>query len=353
MTNRKTQQHKPQARRAPKAFKLDDSSVRLEGEFAHEPLSSEAVVSEEDENALVLPQSNVAPEPKPAKDLWTKIIAIGGCGLISLALGLATDSLIRGLFARYDWLGWAAVGLTVLGFLGMIGLFFKEWRALSRLEQIDHIRDDLQTAADNDSYKEARAALQKLMALYSDRPETAHGRAQLKGHMQEIIDGRDLVKLAERELMAPMDARARLIVMESAKRVSVITALSPRAVVDILIVLYENLRIVRRISRLYGARPGTLGFWRLSRDVAAHLAVTGGMAAGDSLLEQFIGQGLAAKLSARLGEGLVNGFLTARIGVAAIQACRPAPFIATKGPSLTEFMSEITKSAPDEIADQD
>ncbi|KZK83789.1 hypothetical protein PsW64_01956 [Pseudovibrio sp. W64] len=353
MTNKKTQQHKPQARRAPKAFKLDDSSVRLEGEFAHEPLSSEAVVSEEDENALALPQNNVAPEPKPAKSRWSKIIAIGGGGLVSLAVGLAVDSLIRDLFARYDWLGWTAVGLTALGFLGLIGLFFKEWRALSRLEQIDHIRDDLQTAADNDSDKEARAALQKLMALYADRPETAHGRALLKGHMQEIIDGRDLVKLAERELMAPMDARARLIVMESAKRVSVVTALSPRALVDILIVLYENLRIVRRISRLYGARPGTLGFWRLSRDVAAHLAVTGGMAAGDSLLEQFIGQGLAAKLSARLGEGLVNGFLTARIGVAAIQTCRPAPFIATKGPSLTELMSEITKSAPDEIADQD
>ncbi len=77
------------------------------------------------------------------------------------------------------------------------------------------------------------------------------------------------------------------------------------------------------------------------------------MAAGDSLLEQFIGQGLAAKLSARLGEGLVNGFLTARIGVAAIQTCRPAPFIATKGPTLPELMSEITKTAPDEVADQD
>ncbi|KZL21369.1 hypothetical protein PsAD2_00660 [Pseudovibrio axinellae] len=353
MTSKKPHPQKPQARRAPKAFKLDDSSVRFEGEFAHEPLSSEAVVSEEEENATALPQRDIAPEPKPARSRWSRIIAIGGGGLVSLAIGLAVDSLIRDLFARYDWLGWTAVGLTALAVLGLIGLCFKEWRALSRLEQIDHIREDLQSAAETDSHKDAHLALQKLMALYSDRPETAHGRTQLKGHMQEIIDGRDLVKLAERDLLAPLDARARLIVMESAKRVSVVTALSPRALVDILIVLYENLRIVRRVSRLYGARPGTLGFWRLARDVATHLAVTGGMAAGDSLLEQFIGQGLAAKLSARLGEGLVNGFLTARIGVAAIQACRPAPFIVTKGPSLTELMSEITKSAPEDLADKD
>ncbi len=182
MTNKKTQQHKPQTRRAPKAFKLDDSSVRLEGEFAQEPLSSEAVISEEDESALSLPQNNIAPEPKPAVSRWSKIIAIGGGGLLSLAIGLAVDSLIRDLFARYDWLGWTAIGLTVLAFLGLIGLFIKEWRSLSRLEQIDHIRDDLQTAADNDSDKEARAALQKLMALYADRPETAHGRTLLKAY---------------------------------------------------------------------------------------------------------------------------------------------------------------------------
>lgn len=353
MTAKKPTQQKPKVRRAPKAFKLDDASVRLEGEFADEPLFSEAVVSPEAGNALSTQQIAIAPEPKPTQSRWGKILAIGGGGLVSLAVGLAIDGLIRDLFARYEWLGWAGVGLTDVAFLGLLGLAFKEWRALSQLEHIDHIRDDLQEAADNDSDKEARAAIKTLMSLYADRPETAHGRAQLKGHMQEIIDGRDLVKLAERDLLSPLDARARMIVMESAKRVSVVTALSPRALVDILVVLYENLRIVRRVSRLYGARPGALGFWRLARDVAAHLAVTGGMAAGDSLIEQFIGQGLAAKLSARLGEGLVNGFLTARIGLAAIQTCRPAPFVATNGPKLSEFMSEITKSAPKDAADAD
>lgn len=337
--------HPKSTRRAPRAFKLDDASVRLEQEMGSTPLSTETVISPEDEQWSSQPPA-IAPEPPTSKSRWGKILAVGAGGLFSLAVGLAIDSLLRDLFARYEWLGWTGVGLTALAFLGLIGLATREWFALSRLEQLDHVREDLQVAADEDNDKKARAAIKQLMALYAERPETAHGRAQLKSHMSEIIDGRDLVKLAERDLMAPLDARARMIVMESAKRVSVVTALSPRALVDILVVLYENLRIVRRISRLYGARPGTLGFWRLARDVAAHLAVTGGMAAGDSILEQFIGQGLAAKLSARLGEGLVNGFLTARIGVAAIQACRPAPFVATKGPALSEFMSEITKSAP-------
>jgi putative membrane protein len=54
---------------------------------------------------------------------------------------------------------------------------------------------------------------------------------------------------------------------------------------------------------------------------------------------------VAARLSARLGEGVINGILTARIGIAAIAVCRPAPFIATKGPSVSDFMGELLSSA--------
>jgi uncharacterized membrane protein YcjF (UPF0283 family) len=48
------------------------------------------------------------------------------------------------------------------------------------------------------------------------------------------------------------------------------------------------------------------------------------MAASDSLIQQVIGHGVAAKLSARLGEGVLNGLLTARLGLAAIEAITPA-----------------------------
>ena len=43
------------------------------------------------------------------------------------------------------------------------------------------------------------------------------------------------------------------------------------------------------------------------------------MAASDSLIQQMLGHGLAAKLSQRLGEGMLNGLLTARLGLAAIE----------------------------------
>ena len=117
------------------------------------------------------------------------------------------------------------------------------------------------------------------------------------------------------------------MIMGSSKRVALVTAISPRAFVDIVFVGAEVLRLIRRVATLYEGRPGALGFLRLARATMTHLAVTGGMAAGDSMIQQILGTGIAARLSARLGEGVVNGLLTARVGIAAVEVCRPLPFV--------------------------
>ncbi len=337
----------PPSNRKPTAFRLDDSKVRMTDDETRMPSAGEALVTQAfiDDEEPRLPRAASTPRSGFRFGKW---LMIGLSGLVSLAVGLAVDSLIRDLFARTDWLGWLGVALAVLAALGLLGLVIREIAGLMRLGRIDHLRDRLQSAADADDAKVTSVGLKELLTLYKDRPETAQGRKALAGHMREVIDGRDLVKLAERDLLSPLDLEARRIVMNSAKRVSIVTAVSPRALVDLLAVLFENLRTIRRLSALYGGRPGTLGFLRLAKHVMAHLAVTGGMAAGDSLASQVLGHGLAARLSARLGEGVVNGLLTARIGIAAIAVCRPAPFVAGTGPTISDFMGELVSFAKKE-----
>jgi putative membrane protein len=60
------------------------------------------------------------------------------------------------------------------------------------------------------------------------------------------------------------------------------------------------------------------------------------MAVGDSLLQQIVGHGIASKISARMGEGVLNGLLTARVGLSALAVCRPAPFSVEKPPGLSD-----------------
>jgi putative membrane protein len=110
-------------------------------------------------------------------------------------------------------------------------------------------------------------------------------------------------------------------------------------------VLITALGLVRRLALLYGGRPGTLGLIKLMRHAVSHIAVTGGMAASDSLIQQVIGHGLAAKLSARLGEGVLNGLLTARLGLAAIEATRPLPFAALRQPALGDIAGSLLRGS--------
>ena len=86
------------------------------------------------------------------------------------------------------------------------------------------------------------------------------------------------------------------------------------------------------------------GFLKLLRSIASHIAITGGMAAGDSLLQQVVGHGIAAKLSARLGEGVLNGLLTARVGLSAMAVCRPLPFAAKRAPGVGDVAPFLFKS---------
>jgi putative membrane protein len=185
--------------------------------------------------------------------------------------------------------------------------------------------------------------LADLLKLAHTNPRLARARTALQGHADDIIDGADLIRVAERELMSPLDIEARRLVSVAAQRVSVVTAVSPRAVVDVLFVAAAAIRLVRQLAKLYGGRPGTLGMITLMRHAISHLAITGGMAASDSMIQQVLGHGIAAKLSQRLGEGVLNGLLTARLGLAAIEVTRPLPFTALPRPALADLAKDLLR----------
>ncbi|MEX3009449.1 YcjF family protein [Hoeflea sp. TYP-13] len=273
-------------------------------------------------------------------------IAIAALGMLfSLAFALWVDNLISAYFARSLWLGWTATALTVIAVAALAGLVVREIAALIRLDAVHTIRSAAEDARKEKNPAKARAVQTKLVNILSRRPETARARKQLKELEGEIIDGPHLMELAETELLGPLDSEARKLIVNASKRVSVVTALSPRALLDIGYVLFEAMRLIRNLAALYGGRPGTLGAMRLARDVVGHLAVTGSMAIGDGVIQQLMGHGLASKLSARLGEGVINGLMTARIGIAAMDLCRPMPFHNLKRPGIGEFVGDLTRQA--------
>jgi putative membrane protein len=278
---------------------------------------------------------------------WAMLFWCALGGLLLLATGVAVSNLITDLLARNQELGWLGLAFAILAMVSLLVIVVRETIGLMRLATVEKLRQHAAEMIVSDDRNKARALVQELLALTRKMPHLARGRADVEGHLGEIIDGPDMVRLAERELMTPLDQQARKLISMAATRVSVVTAVSPRAVVDILFVFGTALILVRRLAFLYGARPGTLSLVRLVRQVVMHLAVTGGLAASDSLIQQMLGHGIAAKLSARLGEGVLNGLLTARFGLAAVDLIRPVPFAALPRPTLSDLMSEVLRSFGD------
>jgi putative membrane protein len=331
------------SRRAPASFPANDPRVEIaerQDDFIDPAFAPDAALP------AVVPAS-----PAKRRWRWGPLFWSAAGVLVALGFGMSLVKLIEDLFARSQSLGWIGLVCAAAAVLALIAIITREAISLWRLAAVDAIRDRALTVIASDDRKEGQAVVADLLHLSRRIPRLARARTALEGHRDDIIDGRDLVHLAERELMTPLDREARRLITSAATRVSVVTALSPRAAIDMLFVLVNALGLMRKLATLYGARPGLLGLIRLIRHTVAHLTLTGGMAASDSLIQQVIGHGLAARLSARLGEGVLNGLLTARLGLAAMDVTRPLPFSALPQPRLNDLAGHLIKgsekAAPD------
>jgi len=336
--------------RRPAAFRLDDPHVIVADDDARAAKGTVRVVPQAENFELPVP----AAPPLPAKRRfsWGTLFWSALGGLVLLGGGLATVALIEDLYARATWLGTLGVTLAALASLSLLIICIKEIAGLFRLASIESLRARSEAALLEDDRDSARAIVRELAAKLSATPQLARSRSELQTLLTEIIDGRDLLHIAERGLMAPLDAEASRLVARTATRVSIVTAVSPRAAVDLAFVLYAAFGMIRRLAALYGGRPGLLGMIRLVRHIIAHLTVTGSLAAGDSLIQQMLGHGVAAKLSARLGEGVLNGLLAARLGLAAIEVARPLPFAALPKPALSDIAGDLLRRREDAARDK-
>jgi putative membrane protein len=283
------------------------------------------------------------PAPRRRRVPWGTLLWSALSGLVLMALGLAVTSLVEDLYARAPWLGAIGLALALVAGLALLVVVLREIAGLVRLATVETLRQRALAVIESDDRDGGRALVADMLVLTRRIPRLARGRARLEENRADIIDGRDLIRLVERELMSPLDIEARRLVVAASKRVSVVTAISPRAAVDMVFVLINALRMVRQLAALYGGRPGTLGVLRLFRQIVSHLAVTGGVGVADSVVQQVIGHGLAARLSARLGEGMINGLLTARLGLLTIDLVRPLPFHELPRPALNDLAGTLLR----------
>jgi putative membrane protein len=323
----------PSGRRGPRVFAPDDPNVVSEGpQSVDEDLAAEGAL----------------PPPGPAA---SRGASLGGvflsavAGLVGLALAASFARFVSTALARDDWVGWTATSLAIVAVVAGLVIVLREIVGLIRLGRLSRLKRDAETALSTKDIALERKTVAALTETFRGRRDLAWSLARLRDHAGDVRDAGDLLRLADREVLAPLDAAARRLVLQSAKRVSVVTAMSPMVWIAMLYVAVENLRLLRGLATLYGGRPGGLGALRLARMVVTHIVATGGVAMTDDLVGQFLGQDLLRRLSRRLGEGVFNGALTARIGTAAIAVTRPIPFLDAEPIRVRDLLPELLRRA--------
>jgi putative membrane protein len=175
------------------------------------------------------------------------------------AAGTATKFLELGNFtaAQFDrapWLGWLTVALLAPACAALLWSAVREWRGLAALKTADEVRVGLQS----EDLKVARTQADNWLKAISAEPEVVSS-------VQSARDAETLRSLLRTGPLAKLDQEVSASGRAAALRVLAATAVSPWPGLDGVIVIWQSLRLVRHVARLYGLRPGALGTLRLLR----------------------------------------------------------------------------------------
>src|SRR5882724_3225095 len=214
--------------RRPATFKLDDPGVIvMDPEDASRPARGTVHVTPEPDPAQLPVPIDVPLAPERRGFRWGTLFWGAAGGLVVLGLGLGIVNLIEDLFARSESLGFLGLAFAFAAALALIVVIAREAFGLARLAAIEKLHLRAAEVLVSDDRAASRAIVGDLLKLAHQNPQLARARAALEGHADDIIDGADMIKLAERELMTPLDQEARRLVSTAAQRVSIVTAVSP------------------------------------------------------------------------------------------------------------------------------
>jgi putative membrane protein len=323
--------------RGPRPVEIDPARARVE-------------LIEEEPSAAAGPSAltPVAPPPAvpPPRARWPLRLFLGAGGLFLLAvLVLEAVWFVDGLFAWSAPLAWTFATLLALTFAGAVGYVGREVAGVWRLGRLAELRERGRHLLASEVHGEADAVLAPVERLYAGRPDLAPALAAFRAEADPALNDAERTRLFARRVLAPLDRQAYRLVLRAARDVGVLTALSPLGLLDGLLVVGRTLAMLRAVARLYGFRPGYAGTIGLLRRSVRNMALAGlGEVVSDATTEA-LGASLAGLLSAKAGQGVMNGVLCARLGLAAMEQCRPLPFLPDELPTMRRLRAELFEQA--------
>ena len=179
--------------------------------------------------------------------------------------------------------------------------------------------------------------LRRQMKLGDDDAGVRAWRAACEAH-HSPSERRELFAF---HVLGPRDREARRLISRMSGETAVMVAVSPLTWVDMSLVAWRGLRMMERLSRLYGLELGYASRLRLFKEVLASMAFAGASELAAEASMDLLSMNLAGRLSTKAGQGLGSGLMNARLGLRAMRLLRPIPFHAEEVPRIGELRAEL------------
>ncbi|PQQ37886.1 TIGR01620 family protein [Photorhabdus luminescens] len=276
---------------------------------------------------------------KPKRSCWRKMV-YGALTLLGVSV---VAQFVQWIYQSWQQQDWSALGVAAAGgmivFAG-IGSLASEWRRLYRLRMRSEERDTAKVLLQHHGVGKGREFCERLASqagIEQHNPALQRWRAAL----HDTHNDREVVLLYSKWVQPVLDAQARTEISRYAAESALMIAVSPLAVVDMAFIAWRNIRLINRIAALYGIELGYFSRIRLFRLVLLNIIFSGVSEMVREVGMDWLSQDITARVSARAAQGIGVGLLTARLGIKAMELCRPLPWIEGDKPKLGDFRRQL------------
>ncbi|MFY9178679.1 MAG: TIGR01620 family protein [Venatoribacter sp.] len=339
-----TDTHRPQG----KTFLLDDEpSASLQPErkatfFVPDEQALNSLpeaISGENSPSQAAPLAGLTLEKLPLKGLRTLVVS-GILLLISLGGWQLYDSFMAALDVH--WSLAAALGslIALLSGAAMLTLF-NYLKGQANLQQVEQFQLESARLIKAKDLGCGKIFIAKLSQYYQGKPQHDYLTKSLNS-LPDYSNDSEAIAHLERSFLQVLDKEAERRISAFSLQTAVGVSVSAWASVDMLIALWRNLKMVDEIAQIYGIRPSLASRLRLLKKITHQLVFVGTTEmAIDAFFDEMGSDSLVSVLGARSLQGVGAGIYTIRIGIAAMQACRPIEFSQAQKPKFKQLVAGV------------
>ncbi|WP_252176578.1 TIGR01620 family protein [Endozoicomonas sp. 4G] len=267
-------------------------------------------------------------------------------GVLALIAILATWQTVEffHFLSQTHWSLATVFGLLVAGLMGVLGKAVWEYFGYQQdFKSVNQLQSGAESIVKVRSCGQSKSWLAKLNALYRNKPHQLLLEKALST-LPDYADDTETLQHLDKQLFNHLDEQAVARISQHSQQTAIMVAISPLALLDILLSGWRCLKMLDEICQIYGLCPSLPARMKLLKMALTQMALAGSTELITDQLVDLASSKLISTISTQAATGAGMGFYTARIGLLAMELCRPVPFAEGQRPGMGKMTKEIISS---------